>query len=113
MTTPKPRPALGRLSQLRDVTPKLVELTETVVFGDVWERTELSKRDRSLITVAALTALYRTDQLRGHIGRALDNGVSREEIGELITHMAFYAGWPAAVNAAQVAKQVFTERDNK
>ena len=111
MTTPNPRPS--PLAQLRDVTPKLVELTETVVFGDVWERRELSKRDRSLITVAALTALYRTDQLRGHIGRALDNGVTREEIGELITHMAFYAGWPVAVNAAQVAKQVFAERDNK
>jgi 4-carboxymuconolactone decarboxylase len=95
---------------MRDVAPKLAELTETVVFGDVWERPELSKRDRSLITVAALTAMYRTDQLRGHIGRALDNGVTREEIAEVITHMAFYAGWPVAVNAATVAKQVFEER---
>lgn len=95
---------------MREIAPKLGELTDTVLFGDVWERPELSKRDRSLITVAVLTALYRTDQLRGHIGRALDNGVTREEIGEVITHMAFYAGWPVAVNAAGVAKQVFDER---
>ncbi|MGD9892703.1 MAG: carboxymuconolactone decarboxylase family protein [Dehalococcoidia bacterium] len=108
MTTPPARPS--PLNAVRDVVPKLVELTETVVFGDVWERPELSKRDRSLITVAVLTAMYRTDQLRGHIGRALDNGVTREEIGEVITHMAFYAGWPTAVNAANVAKQVFEER---
>ncbi|MHB8575502.1 MAG: carboxymuconolactone decarboxylase family protein [Dehalococcoidia bacterium] len=108
MTTPQQRPA--PLSALREVAPKLAELTADVVFGDVWERPELSKRDRSLITVATLTALYRTDQLRGHIGRALDNGVTKEEIGEIITHMAFYAGWPVAVNAANVAKQVFDER---
>src|SRR6266542_3847968 len=101
MTTPQPRPTA--LSQMRDIAPKLAELTDTVLFGDVWERPALSKRDRSLITVAALTALYRTDQLRGHIGRALDNGVTREEIVEVITQMAFYAGWPTAVNAARVA----------
>jgi 4-carboxymuconolactone decarboxylase len=98
------------IAAAREVAPKFVELTDAVLFGDVWERPELSKRDRSLITVAVLTALYRTDQLRGHIGRALDNGVTREEIGEVITHMAFYAGWPVAVNAAQVAKQIFDER---
>jgi 4-carboxymuconolactone decarboxylase len=67
----------------------------------------LSKRDRSLITVASLIALYRTEQLRGHIGRALDNGVTKEEIGEVITHMAFYGGWPTAANASRVAKEVF------
>ena len=74
----------------------------------MWERPGLSKRDRSLITVASLIALYRTDQLRGHIRRALDNGVTKEEIGEVITHMAFYSGWPTAANAVQVAKQVLT-----
>ncbi|MBI2760224.1 MAG: carboxymuconolactone decarboxylase family protein [Chloroflexi bacterium] len=111
MTTPSaPRSGSSAASNIRDVTPKLAELTEQVLFGDVWERAELSKRDRSLITVAVLTALYRTDQLRGHIGRALDNGVTREEIGEAITHVAFYAGWPTGVNAAQVAKQVFADR---
>ncbi|MDA0364856.1 MAG: carboxymuconolactone decarboxylase family protein [Chloroflexi bacterium] len=94
----------------RATFPKLAELTTDVVFGDIWERPELSKRDRSLIIVATLTALYRTDQLRGHIRRALDNGVTREEIGEVITQLAFYAGWPCAVNAASVATEVFAER---
>lgn len=98
------------IGQVRDVFPKLGELTDRVVFGDVWERPGLSKRDRSLITVAALTALYRPDQLRGHLWRALDNGVTKDEIGELITHLAFYAGWPNAGTAALIAKAVFQER---
>ena len=96
-------------SVMQEVAPHLAELSADVLFGDVWERPGLSKRDRSLITVATLTALYRTDQLRGHIRRALDNGVTRDEIGEIITHMAFYGGWPTAANAAQVAKEVFDE----
>ena len=93
-----------------DFAPKLVELTDDVLFGDVWERPGLSKRDRSLITVAALTALYRSDQLKGHIERALANGVTRDEISEVITHMAFYAGWPTAMTAARIAKGVFEEK---
>ena len=97
-------------SVMAEISPKLAEITADVLFGDVWERTELSKRDRSLITVTALIALYRTDQLRGHIGRALDNGVTKEEIGEVINHMAFYAGWPTAANAVRVAKEVFDAR---
>ena len=96
---------------LKDVVPRLAELTTDVLFGDVWERPGLSKRDRSLITVSALAVLYRTDQLRSHIRRALDNGVTKEEIGELITHIAFYGGWPTAVNAAQVAKEVFSSSE--
>ena len=91
----------------QEIAPKLAELSANVLFGDVWERPGLSKRDRSLITVATLVALYRTEQLRGHIRRALDNGVTKEEISEVITHMAFYGGWPTAANAVQVAKQVF------
>jgi 4-carboxymuconolactone decarboxylase len=91
----------------QEIAPKLADLSANVLFGDVWERPGLSKRDRSLITVASLIALYRTDQLRGHIRRALDNGVTKEEISEVITHMAFYGGWPTAANAVQVAKQVF------
>ncbi len=94
-------------SAMAEVSPKLAELTADVLFGDVWERPGLSKRDRSLITVAALIALYRTDHLRGHIGRALDNGVTKDEIGEVINHMAFYAGWPTAANAVRVAKEVY------
>ena len=97
------------LTHLKDVVPHLADLTTNVLFGEVWERPGLSKRDRSLITVAALTALYRTDQLRAHIRRALDNGVTKEELGELITHLAFYSGWPTAVHAAQLAKEVFGE----
>ena len=94
---------------MQEVAPHLAELTANVLFGDVWERPGLSKRDRSLITVAALTALYRTDQSRGHISRALDNGVTKEEIGEVITHMAFYGGWPTAAQAVRIAKEVFDE----
>jgi len=105
MTTP--RSASSARDEVRQVAPKLIELSETVLYGDVWERPGLSKRDRSLITVAALTAMYRSDQLPVHIERALANGATREEIGELITHMAFYAGWPAAMTAGRIARQVF------
>jgi 4-carboxymuconolactone decarboxylase len=96
--------------KLRAVVPKLMDLTENVLFGDVWERPGLSKRDRSLITVAALVALYRPEQLRGHLERALSNGVTKDEISELITHLAFYSGWPTAVSAAGLAKSVFEEQ---
>ena len=96
-------------SVMAEISPKLAEVTADVLFGDVWERPGLSKRDRSLITVATLIALYRTDQLRGHLRRALENGVTKEEIGEVINHMAFYAGWPTAANAVGVAKEVFDE----
>ena len=95
---------------VRGVAPKLVDLSEKVLFGDVWERPGLSKRDRSFITVAALIAMYRTDQLPGHLERALNNGVTREEIGEIITHLAFYAGWPCAMTAARIAKGVFDKK---
>ena len=100
----------NRPSDAYDVVPKLGELRDQVLFGDVWERSELSKRDRSLITVAMLTALYRTEELRGHIARALDNGVTADAIREVILQAAFYGGWPVAVNAARVAGDVFTTR---
>lgn len=92
------------------VAPALVDLSKRVLFGEVWERAGLSKRDRSLITVAALIASNRSDQLRGHLARALDNGVTREEIGESITHLAFYCGWPSAMTAGLLAKEVFDEK---
>jgi 4-carboxymuconolactone decarboxylase len=92
-----------------DLAPKLAELTDKVLFADIWERKELSKRDRSLITVAALVALNRTDQLRFHLQRALENGVKKQELIEEITHLAFYSGWPTAVNAVTVAKDVFSK----
>jgi 4-carboxymuconolactone decarboxylase len=104
-----PKTASSARSEVRQVAPRLIELTESVVYGDIWERPGLSKRDRSLITVAALVAMYRGDQLTGHLERALANGVTREEIGELITHLAFYAGWPTAMTAGRIAKKVFDE----
>ena len=90
-----------------DFDPKLAELTDKVLFGDVWERPGLSKRDRSLITVAALIALNRPEQLRHHLQRARENGVSKEEVVEAITHLAFYAGWPNAINAVAIAREVY------
>ncbi len=90
--------------------PKLGQLRDEVLFGDVWEQPDLSKRDRSLATVAMLAALYRTDELRGHLRRALDNGVTEAELKGLITHVAFYAGWPCAVNAGRLAIDVFGEK---
>jgi 4-carboxymuconolactone decarboxylase len=97
-------------NEARTVAPRLIELTETLVYPDIWERPGLSKRDRSLITVSAPMAMYRPDQLKGHTERALANGVTKEEIGELITHLAFYAGWPSAMSAAKVVKQVYEEK---
>ena len=92
---------------LADFAPKLVEITEKVLFGDVWERPQLSKRDRSLITCAALVALGKTEQMNFHFPRAIENGVSEEELIELVTHLAFYAGWPSAMSAATKAKELF------
>jgi len=94
---------------LGEFAPKLVELTDEVLFGDIWERKELSKRDRSLATVAALVALNRTEQLKFHLARAVENGVTKEELVETITHLAFYAGWPCAMNAIQTAKEAFSK----
>ena len=99
----------GAQKLIGDVAPKLAQLTDDVLFGDVWERPGLSKRDRSLVTVAALVALYRTNQLPFHLQRALENGVTRDELIEAITHLAFYAGWPNAMSAAQAAKDVFAK----
>ena len=95
---------------VRNVVPDLIGYTEKWLFGEVWERPQLSKRDRSLIVVATLIALGRERQLVGHLNRALDNGVTKQEISEIITHLAFYAGWPAAMTAAQIAKDVFEKR---
>jgi 4-carboxymuconolactone decarboxylase len=97
-------------SAIGNIAPKLVELTDNVLFGDVWERPELSKRDRSLATISALIALNRPDQLRSHLIRARQNGVTQEESIETITHLAFYAGWPNAVTAISVAKEVFDRK---
>ena len=98
----------SRAQQLMGATaPKLAELTDSILYADIWERPELSKRDRSLVTVAGLIALNRPDQLRSHLNLARQNGVTEEELVEAITHMAFYSGWPSAVAAVAIAKEVF------
>ena len=101
--TPTARELIG------DVAPKLAELSDDVLFGDIWDRPGLSKRDRSLITVATLVALNRTEQLPFHLNRALENGITKDEIIELITHLAFYSGWPTAMSAVFLAKEIFRQ----
>lgn len=90
-----------------DIAPKFAQLTDEVLFGDVWARPGLSPRDRSLITVSALIAMNRPDQMRGHMVLARLNGISDAELTETITQLAFYAGWPSAVTAIGVAREVF------
>jgi 4-carboxymuconolactone decarboxylase len=92
-----------------DFAPALVEFTDDVLFGKVWTRSELSTKERSLVTVAALTTLGNTEQLVYHLGFAMQNGNSKEELIEAITHLAFYTGWPKAFAAMGVAKQVLGE----
>jgi 4-carboxymuconolactone decarboxylase len=99
------------MQKRKGFVPKLMELNEQVLFGDIWERPGLSKRDRSLITVAALVALYRINELPFHIARARENGVSKDELAELLTHLAFYAGWPSAMTAVTIAMEVLAETE--
>jgi 4-carboxymuconolactone decarboxylase len=93
------------------IAPPLAEITDKVLFGDVWERPGLSARDRSLITVASLVSLYRTNELPFHLKKALANGITREELVELVTHLAFYSGWPTAATAVGILDRVFAEAD--
>lgn len=93
-----------------DIAPALAGYTDDVLFGDVWKRPGLSPRDRSLVTVSALVAGYRTNELPFHLKRALDHGVSKDELVEVITHLAFYSGWPTANTALPIARRVFQEQ---
>jgi 4-carboxymuconolactone decarboxylase len=93
-----------------DVAPKFTELTDQLLFDDIWKRPQLGPRDRSLATVSALIALYRLEQLPFHLDRALDNGVTREELAELVAHLAFYAGWPCAASATQLLAATLARR---
>jgi len=95
---------------LGDVAPKLAQLTDDVLFGDVWARPGLSRRDRSLVTISALIAMNRPDQLRSHLKLGLDNGLTKDELAEVLTQLAFYAGWPSALSAAGVAREVFANQ---
>lgn len=92
-----------------DIAPKLAELTDEVLFGDVWERPGLAARDRSLVTVSSLVTSGAFEQLRSHLRLARRNGLGRDELVEAIIHLAFYAGWPKAMSAIQIARDVFTE----
>jgi len=94
-----------------DIAPKLAEITDTVLFGDVWADDTLSPRDRSLITITSLISLYRTNELPFHLNRALENGVTKDEIIAALTHLAFYAGWPPAMTGLQIARKVFAARE--
>ena len=104
-------PPSAQRNRIQPHFPALVDYTNDVIYGDLWERKGLSKRDSSLVTVAALTASYRPTQLRTHVKRALENGVTKEEIAEVITHLAFYSGWPAAMTAAQSATDVYEGKE--
>lgn len=107
---PQPsKPSNAAQQLIGDFAPKLVEITDRVLFDDIWKREELSPRDRSLITVAALVAMNRPDQLRYHLGKAVENGVKEPELVEAITHLAFYSGWPNAMSAIVIAKELFTK----
>ena len=105
------KPSTAAEQIIGDFSPKLVRLTDDVLFADVWKRTALSKRDRSLLTIATLITLRASDQLSSHLKRGLGNGLTQEEIAETITLLAFYAGWPAAMNAVQVARQTLEKTD--
>lgn len=95
---------------VRAVVPRMIELSEEVIYGDIWERPGLSKRDRSLFVIAALIATYRPEQLRSHIARGFDNGLTKDEIAEIITHLAFYSGWPGSMTAAGILKEVMDQK---
>lgn len=105
------KPASGARKMIGDIAPKLAEITEDVLFGDVWERPQLSKRDRSLITCAALVAGGKTEQMNFHFPRAVENGVTRDELVEMITHLAFYVGWPSAMSAITKAKELLANKE--
>ena len=92
-----------------DIAPHLTDITDRVLFDDIWQRSQLSPRDRSLVTVAALIAGYRQNELPFHMKKAIENGVTRDEIVEAITHLAFYSGWPTASTALTIARQVFAD----
>ena len=94
-----------------DIAPQLAEITDKVLFGQIWEDQTLSPRDRSLVTIVNLAALYRQNELPFHIGKGLENGLTREEIIAAISHTAFYAGWPTAMTAIQIARDAFREQD--
>jgi 4-carboxymuconolactone decarboxylase len=111
--TGQPRQRGGGRRAIGDISPKLAALTDDVLFDDIWNRPELSPRDRSLITVTALIAGGHSDQLPYHLNRALENGVTQTELLEAITHLAFYAGWPKAMTAVAITRDIFGADDSE
>ncbi|HEY4179505.1 MAG TPA: carboxymuconolactone decarboxylase family protein [Kofleriaceae bacterium] len=105
------KPATGARKNIGDIAPKLAALTDDVLFGDIWERPELSKRDRSLVTCAALVATGKTEQMNFHFPRAIENGVTQAELVEMVTHLAFYVGWPSAMSSIAKMKELFAKKD--
>jgi len=105
------KPSGSKGDELAAVVPGLVDYTNRVLYDEVWERPGLSKRDRSLVTVAALIAMYRPEQLTSHLGLALDNGLTQEELGEAILHLAFYASWPSAISASRKLYDLVQQRE--
>jgi|SRR5450830_1373731 len=108
-----PRPDPKPSPEVLEVTPQLYNYTTRLLFGEVWKREELAPRDRSLITVATLIAQGQAAQLPFHLNRAMDNGLTREQAAEVVTHLAFYVGWPKAMSAVPVLKEVFDARDKQ
>ena len=105
------RPSGAKGSELSAVAPKLVEITDDVLYDDIWERPDLSKRDRSLITIASLVSAYRPEQLGAHLKLGLKHGLTKEEIGEALAHLAFYASWPSAITAARIFHDLVKDSD--
>jgi 4-carboxymuconolactone decarboxylase len=108
---PTDKNATGARKNIGDIAPKLAAITDDVLFGDIWERRELSKRDRSLVTCAALVATGKTEQMTFHVPRALENGVTQAELVEMITHLAFYVGWPNAMSSISRVKELFAKKE--
>lgn len=107
------KPSGKRGDELAEVAPALCDITDRVLYGEVWERKELSPRDRSLVTIVSLISQHKQGQLPNHIRFGLDNGLTKTEIGEAITHLAFYCGWPSCVAAARTLLDVVHEREGK
>ena len=108
-TMSEERQTMTAREKVGEIAPKFLELGDKVLYADIWERPQLSKRDRSLITCAAVVAGGWTEQMKTHFPKAIQNGVTQQELIELITHMAFYSGWPSASTAVLAARDIFSD----
>lgn len=99
--------------EISALAPEFIKLTKDLLFGDIWKRPELSQRDKSLITISALAALNRIEQIEFHLGFGLDNGLTEQEIVAALTQVAFYAGWPAAMSGLTHFKKVLEQEESR